>query len=173
MGFQQVVNIHPAAGIPGQQVQPGAALYTAFNYVSDGTAQAGTFAYAKAITEEGEMNAASLKGSSGAAPLGFVERVQVAAIPSPLTEAVEVYPKGTGLAIAVRGQFYAKATGVATEGQAVLCDPTTGAVTYGTAGAANDTGWVVRFPRGVTAVKKDELVIYECVGLAITPATGG
>lgn len=169
MGFQKVVTTMPAAGIPGQQVAPGQAVYTSFNYVSDGTVEAGTFAYAKALTETGfaEMNAASSKGSAGAAVLGFVERVQVAVIPSPLEEATAVYPAGTGLSIAIRGQFYAKATGTATEGQSVLCDPTTGAITYGTAGTANDTGWVVRFPRGVHQVAKDDLVIYECFGLTV------
>ena len=175
MGFQKVVNTDPAIATPGLEVNPGQAVYTAFNFVSDGTVEAGGFAFAVALEEGGAsaMNAASKKASAGAKVLGFVERNLIGTITNPLVSATNVYPKGTGLPIAIRGQFYAIATGAATEGQSVLCDPTTGAVTYGTAGTANDTGWVVRLPRGVEEVASGDIVIYENFGVSIASAAAG
>lgn len=175
MGFQAVVNTDPAIGVAGQEVNPRQAVYTAFNYVSDGTVQAGTFCYATTLTGDDptEQNVVSLKGSAGAKPVGFVERDVIATIPVLTDDSTQVYPKGVCPPIAVRGQFYAIATGAATEGQAVLCDPTTGTITYGAAGATNDTGWKVVLPRGVTTVAKDDLVIYQNYGVDVTPASAG
>lgn len=165
MGFQKSVSTTPCVGLPGLEVNPGQAIYTAFNYLSDGTVAAGSFAFAVPLEgEENEMNRASAKGESGAAPLGFVERNISGTLLSPLVPATNVYPKGCGLNIAIRGQFYATATGAATEGQAVLCDPTTGVITYGAAASENDTGWVVRLPAGVQAVEEGDRVIYENFG---------
>ena len=69
MGFQAVVKTDPAVGIAGQEVNPKQAVYTAFNYVSDGTVQAGTFCFATALKGNvtGETNIVSLKGTSGPA----------------------------------------------------------------------------------------------------------
>lgn len=175
MGFQAVVNTDPAIGIAGQEVTPNQAVYTAFNYVSDGTVQAGTFCYAVALTgtEPTEQNVVSLKGSSGATPVGFVERDVIATIPTLTADSTQVYPEGVCPPIAIRGQFYATATGAATAGQAVLCDPQTGTITYGTAGATNDTGWKVVLPRGVKTVAKGDLVIYQNFGVDVTPAAAG
>ena len=94
-----------------------------------------------------------------------MERDVIATIPAPTDDATQVYPKGTCPPVAIRGQFYAIATGAATEGQSVLCDPTTGKVTYGTAGATNDTGWTVVFPRGVKTVAEGDTVIYQNFGV--------
>lgn len=175
MGFQAVVNTDPAIGIPGQEVNPHQAVYTAFNYVSDGTLQAGGFAFAVAITGDTptEQNVASSKASAGAKVLGFVERDQVVSIPNVADEATAIYPEGTTPPIAIRGQFYAKATGSVTEGQSVLCDPTSGAITYGTAGSTNDTGWIVVFPRGVKTVGNGDLVIYQNFGVSVSATAGG
>lgn len=168
MGFQKIVSTTPCIGLPGLEVNPGQAVYTAFNYLSDGTVEAGKFAFAVTVEdEEGAMNVASAKGSAGAFPLGFVERNLSGTLLSPLVSGSNVYPQGSGLNIAIRGQFYAIATGAATEGQAVLCDPTTGAITYGTAGSTNDTGWRVRLPLGVTSVATGDMVIYENFGLTV------
>ena len=163
MGFQAVVKTDPAVGIAGQEVNPKQAVYTAFNYVSDGTVQAGTFCFATALKGNvtGETNIVSLKGTSGAKPVGFVERDVIATIPTLTADASQ---------IAIRGQFYAVATGAVTGGQSVLCDPATGAITYGAAGTTNDTGWRVIFPRGVKSAAKDDVVIYQNFG--VTVATG-
>lgn len=175
MGFQAVVNTDPAIGVAGQEVNPRQAVYTAFNYVSDGTVKAGTFCYATTLAGDDptEQNVVSLKGSSGAKPVGFVERDVIATIPTLTADSTQVYPKGVCPPIAVRGQFYAIATGAATEGQAVLCDPATGTITYGNAGATNDTGWKVVLPRGVKTIAKDDLVIYQNYGVDVTPASAG
>lgn len=174
MGFQKVVNTDPAIATPGLEVNPGQAVYSAFNYISDGTVEAGTFAFAVALAEGGPvaMNVASKKASAGAKVLGFVERNLVGTLVNPLTSATNVYPKGTGLPIAIRGQFYAIASAAATDGQSVLCDPTSGAITYGTAGTENDTGWVVRLPRGVKDATTGDVVIYENFGITVAGAAG-
>ncbi len=172
MGFQAVVKTDPAVGIAGQEVNPRQAVYTAFNYVSDGTVPAGGFAFAVALngTSQTEQNVLSAKAEAGAKPVGFVERDVIATIPAPTDDATQVYPKGTCPPVAIRGQFYAIATGAVTEGQSVLCDPATGAITYGAAGTTNDTGWRVIFPRGVKSAAKDDVVIYQNFG--VTVATG-
>lgn len=175
MGFQKTINLDPAIGMPGAEVNPGQAVYTAFNFVSDGTVRAGTFAFAKTLDSNGypitKMNQASATSNSGAKVLGFVERNLIGNLISPLVEASDVYSAGLGLPIAIRGQFYANASGAAQAGQSVLCDPATGNVTYGAAGAANDTGWVVKFPRGVSEVAEGDLVIYENFGVSVAAAS--
>lgn len=175
MGFQKTINLDPAIGMPGAEVNPGQAVYTAFNFVSDGTVRAGTFAFAKTLDSNGDpitkMNQASATSDSGAKVLGFVERNLIGNLISPLVEASDVYSAGLGLPIAIRGQFYAIASGAAQAGQSVLCDPATGNVTYGAAGAANDTGWVVKFPRGVSEVAEGDLVIYENFGVSVAAAS--
>lgn len=177
MGFQKVVNIDPAIATPGLEVNPGQAVYTAFNFVSDGTVEAGSFAFSVALEEDEAgataMNAASKKGSARAKVLGFVERNMSGTILNALGTATNVYPVGAGVPIAIRGQFYAFAAATATDGQSVLCDPTTGAITYGQAGATNDTGWVVRLPRGVYEVAEGDVVIYENFGLTVAAAASG
>ena len=74
MGFQKSVASMPAIGLPGTEVNPGQATYTAFNYLSDGTVFAGGFAFAKDVEENGPVgfNAASATGKAGARVLGFV-----------------------------------------------------------------------------------------------------
>lgn len=170
MGFQKKVGLQNAIGTPGLEVVPGQAVYTAFNYISDGTVQAGTFAFegepAKGTGEA--FGIATFKKSSGKL-LGFVER-NLTGVLALNEEGSEIYPEGIGLTIAKRGQFYALATGSATAGQSVLCDPATGAVTYGAAGAANDTGFIVVLPQGVKTVAKDDIVIYENLGLGVKTA---
>ena len=175
MGFQKTINLDPAIGMPGAEVNPGQAVYTAFNFVSDGTVRAGTFAFAKTLDSNGypitKMNQASATSETGAKVLGFVERNLIGNLISPLVEASDVYSAGLGLPIAIRGQFYAIASGAAQAEQSVLCDPATGEVTYGAAGAANDTGWVVKFPRGVSEVAEGDLVIYENFGVSVAAAS--
>ena len=97
MGFQAAVKTDPAIGIPGQEVNPRQAVYTAFNYVSDGTVPAGGFAFAVALngTSQTEQNVLSAKAEAGAKPVGFVERDVIATIPAPTDDATQVYPKGT------------------------------------------------------------------------------
>lgn len=168
--LQKSVGLYPAIGIPGQQVAFNQAVYTPQNYLSDGTVQCGGFAFAVAATTTGtavKFPFASLKGSAGDKPIGFVERTFTASIALG-TDTPDIYPKGSELTIAVRGDYYIVAPAAATLGQAVLCDPTSGAITFGTAGATNDTGWTVQ-----TAGAKGDTIIISNHGLGYTPAASG
>ncbi len=164
--MQKIVNLYPAAGVPGQEVNPHSAVYTPFNYLSDGTAAAGSFAVLGTNEDEGTgvvFNLASAKGEG--AVIGLVERTFTGAL-MPDEDGTLVYPKGAELTIAVRGDYYVAATGAATVGQAVLCDPATGEVTYGEAGAANDTGWKVL----TAAEAKGDIIIISNRGVSVAPA---
>lgn len=168
--LQKSVGLYPAIGIPGQLVAFNQAVYTPQNYLSDGTVQCGGFAFAVAASTTGtavKFPIASLKGSAGAKPIGFVERTFTASIELG-TDTPDIYPKGAELTIAVRGDYYIVAPAAATIGQAVLCDPTTGAITFGAAGAANDTGWTVQ-----TAGAKGDTIIISNHGLGYQPAASG
>lgn len=141
--MQKTVNLYPARGLPGQEVNVHTAIYTPFNYLSDGTAAVGSFVFAKEVTSSTGaviFKQASAKGTGQ--PLGFVERVLTGAL-GYKEDGTLVYAEGAELTIARRGDYYAANAGGAAVGKAVLCDPTTGKITYGEAGAANDTGWVV------------------------------
>ena len=108
-----------------------------------------------------------MKGSAGDKPIGFVERTFTASIDLG-TDTPDIYPEGSELTIAVRGDYYIVAPAAATVGQAVLCNPTTGAITFGDAGATNDTGWTVQ-----TAGAKGDTIIISNHGLGYKPAATG
>lgn len=168
--LQKSVGLYPAIGIPGQQVAFNQAVYTPQNYLSDGTVQCGGFAFAVAASTTGtavKFPIASLKGSAGAKPIGFVERTFTASIDLG-TDTPDIYPEGSELTIAVRGDYYIVAPAAATVGLAVLCNPTTGAITFGDAGATNDTGWTVQ-----TAGAKGDTIIISNHGLGYKPAATG
>ena len=163
--LQKSVGLYPAIGIPGQQVAFNQAVYTPQNYLSGGG-----FAFAVPASPTGtavKFPIASLKGSAGAKPIGFVERTFTASIELG-TDTPDIYPKGSELTIAVRGDYYIVAPAAATLGQAVLCDPTTGAITFGDAGAANATGWTVQ-----TAGAKVDTLIISNPGFGYQPAASG
>ena len=46
MALQKNVSMYPAVGVAGQPVTTEQCVYTPFNYLSDGTAKAGSFAFA-------------------------------------------------------------------------------------------------------------------------------
>lgn len=172
--FQTVVNVMPAAGMPGQQVSINAA-YTAYNYVSDGTLAAGSFAFADpADVANGMPQLAHSKVASNGRLLGFVQRAHSGVVNVPFASSTNIYAAGQSVPIAIRGQFYMTVpdSGSATEGQSVLCDPITGAITFGTAGTTNDTGWVVHLLQGESSAGEGDLVIIEHYGLQAAPAAG-
>lgn len=164
MALQNKVGV-PSRGFAGQEVVVGQAVYATYNPCSDGTVQAGAFAFNKAQTQEGvDLGLASATGASATAtPIGFVERVVDASITNVLEDATTVYPEGFAVTVAIRGQYYANATGAATAGQKVLVTPTTGAITYGaTAGSGTvDTGWVVVIPNGGASAVEGDVIIYQ------------
>ena len=167
--MQTTVNTYPSVGLPGQEVNVHTAVYTPFNYLSDGTAAAGSFAFAGTNEDENGGVVYPLASANGTGKvIGLVERT-FTGILNPDVDGTLVYPKGAGVTIAIRGDYYVEATGAATVGQAVLCNPSNGAVTYGTAGATNDTGWVV-----MSAAKaKGDIIIISNRGVGITPASAG
>lgn len=145
--LQKKVGLYPSIGFPGQQVAFNQAVYTAENFMSDGTCKAGSFAFRKAPQDAGtavKFGIASLTGQTGDKVLGLVERNIIGSgnLNIPDDEA-NTFENGAEITIATRGDYYIIAPSAATIGQAVLCDPTTGAITLGTAGATNDTGWTV------------------------------
>lgn len=166
--MQTTVNTYPAVGLPGQEVNVHTAVYTPFNYLSDGTAAAGSFAFLGTNADENGGVVYPLASAKGTGTvIGLVERTFTGVLDTfNEEEGTLVYPKGFGVTIAVRGDYYVEAAGAATVGQSVLCNPASGAVTYGTAGATNDTGWVV-----MTAAKqKGDMIIISNRGVGITPA---
>lgn len=178
--FQTRVNMFPARGVPGAAVAAEGVVYTAFNYISDGTVSPGTFAFGDAqstITNAPQVAHATV--ASDAKLLGFVVRVNGSFVNTPFQSVSNVYYKGSPVTIAVRGQFYLQVPegGAPTEGQAVLCDPATGAITFGDAGAANDTGWIVHLPQGVGTAEGGDIVYIEHLGAqtaaASAPGVGG
>lgn len=158
--MQKTVNLYPAVGVPGQEVNVHTAIYTPFNYISDGTAAAGSFVFVKA-------NTALASATGTGTVIGLVENAFTGTL-AYNQDGTLIYPQGANLTIAVRGDYYVAASGAATVGQAVLCNHASGAITYGTPGAANDTGWVVMTP----ATNKGDIIIISNRGVGITPAAG-
>ena len=163
--LQTTVSLYPAVGLPGAEVQPGSAVYTPINYVSDGTVKAGAFAFAGAAAVNAEGSAVPVAAAKGTVLLGLVERTLTNVL-NANEDGSDVYKAGLPVAIARRGDFYVEATGEATVGQAVLCAPSTGAVTYGAIGATNDTGWVVMTP----AAAQGDIIVISHRGVQAIPA---
>ena len=94
--FQQSINIMPATGLPGQVVQMFGYTPTPYNYVSDGTITAGTFAFLDPAEEAngGPMFAHS-KVASGGRLIGFVQRIHSGLLNTPYVTNTEVYEKAS------------------------------------------------------------------------------
>lgn len=165
--MQKTVNLYPAVGVPGQEVNVHTAIYTPFNYISDGTAAAGSFVFAKANTDDTGVVYPLASATGTGTVIGLVENTFTGTL-AYNQDGTLIYPQGANLTIAVRGDYYVAASGAATVGQAVLCNPTSGAITYGTPGTANDTGWVVMTP----ATSAGDIIIISNRGVGITPAAG-
>lgn len=176
MALQKKVG-YPSSGLPGDAVNPGQEIYTTLSTVSDGTAAAGGFVFpvAPVASASGQYvpNFVSATGADAAAkPVGFVERNVSSVLATVFDAATTVYPKGTGLNVAIRGAFYATQTAdtAPTDGQSVLvADATAPVITYGAAGAAGDTGWKVRLLPGTDGAK-GTLVIFENYGVDVAAA---
>lgn len=165
--MQKTVNLYPAVGVPGQEVNVHTAIYTPFNYISDGTAAAGSFVFVKANTDNTGVVYPLASATGLGTVIGLVENTFTGTL-AYNQDGTLIYPQGANLTIAVRGDYYVAASGAATVGQAVLCNPAGGAITYGTPGTANDTGWVVMTP----ATNAGDIIIISNRGVGITPAAG-
>ena len=163
MGFQKKVNIFPDKGVSGTLWREEGFIETPLRYVSDGTVEAGRFAFLK---EAGKQVACKAKAS--AKLLGLVIYTKDAWLNVPLQTSSVAYPVNNILTIAQRGSVLFKIPedgGTATDGQSVLCDPTNGKVTFDAAGTANDTGWVVHLLDGATTAKAGDWIVVQNIGL--------
>lgn len=147
MGLQTTVNINPALGVPGSQAAFLGEVTTVHQYLSDGTAAAGSFAFESAATvnTSGSAVGGGVVGntnSSATAALGLVVRLVDSAIPDGVDGSL-VYPQGFNVTVAIRGDFFVAATGAAAVGASVYVDPATGAMAYVSASGLIDTGWKV------------------------------
>ena len=165
--MQKTVNLYPAVGVPGQEVNVHTAIFTPFNYISDGTAAAGSFVFVKENTDDTGVVYPLASATGSGTVIGLVENTFTGTL-AYNQDGTLIYPQGANLTIAVRGDYYVAASGAATVGQAVLCNPASGAITYGTPGTANDTGWVVMTP----ATNAGDIIIISNRGVGITPAAG-
>lgn len=165
--MQKTVNLYPAVGVPGQEVNVHTAIYTPFNYISDGTAAAGSFVFVKANTDTTGVVYPLASATGSGTVIGLVENTFTGTL-AYNQDGTLIYPQGANLTIAVRGDYYVAASGAATVGQAVLCNPASGAITYGTPGTTNDTGWVVMTP----ATNAGDIIIISNRGVGITPSAG-
>ena len=160
--MQKTVNLYPAVGVPGQEVNVHTAIYTPFNYISDGS-----FVFVKANTDNTGVVYPLASATGTGTVIGLVENTFTGTL-AYNQDGTLIYPQGANLTIAVRGDYYVAASGEATVGQAVLCNHASGAITYGTPGTANDTGWVVMTP----ATNAGDIIIISNRGVGITPAAG-
>lgn len=145
MALQKVVG-YPAVAFEGQHIAFGQQAYTVENFVSDGTAQIGKFAFRKTVENTGTavvLNVASATGADSDIPLGIVEKAMTAAVINSATP--DVYPAGAEITIAIRGDFAITAPATANLGDKVLVKPTDGSISFGASAGTGtvDTGWVV------------------------------
>lgn len=126
--FQNVVNIEPAAGLPGGYAAVNPIVSTPRGFIAKAAVTAGCFCWEDS-TNAGQVN----PGGSGM-PLGLVVRE----VNAPMATSVaytNAVPIGSTATVAVEGDFYVAVTADVTKGQKVFANTTTGAVKGGSAGA--------------------------------------
>lgn len=165
---QKVVNKMPCVGVAGQKVATDSARYLAYQPLSDGTVEVGSFAFGKTAggTDSAPFAIASLTGSASQLPLGFVERVVDGTLANVLLEGDNTLPEGAVVTVAVQGQFYVVVpTGLSsiTAGMGVYINPTTGAVNMASSAGTGevDTGFKVVIPNGGASADAGDTVIIE------------
>ena len=137
--FQNVVNIEPAAGLPGGYAAVNPIVSTPRGYIAKAAVTAGCFCW------EDSTNAGQVNPSGSGVPLGLVVRE----VNAPMATSVaytNAVPIGSTATVAVEGDFYVAVTADVTKGQKVFANTTTGAVKGGSAGATVsnhvETNWV-------------------------------
>ena len=137
--FQNVVNIEPAAGLPGGYAAVNPIVSTPRGFIAKAAVTAGCFCW-----EDGDNPGQVNPGGSGM-PLGLVVRE----VNAPMATSVaytNAVPVGSTATVAVEGDFYVAVTADVTKGQKVFANTTTGAVKGGSAGATVsnhvETNWV-------------------------------
>lgn len=146
MALQKTVSLYPALGVAGQPVTTEQCVYTPLNYLSDGTAKAGSFAFASSSSENTGGVAQMFAGATGTAntkPLGLVERVLDGYLNFDESGSL-VYKEGLAVKVAVQGDYVIEATGAASVGASVFVNPTDGSIAFATGEGLVDTGWIVK-----------------------------
>ena len=100
--MQKTVNLYPAVGVPGQEVNVHTAIYTPFNYISDGTAAAGSFVFVKANTDDTGVVYPLASATGSGTVIGLVENTFTGTL-AYNQDGTLIYPQGANLTIAVRG----------------------------------------------------------------------
>ena len=150
MALQTTVNISPALGVPGAQAAFLGDVKTVRQYLSDGTAKAGSFALASTSSvntggaDGGSAGFVGLTNALATSAIGLVVRD----ITGTLGMGVEgslVYEAGAAVQVAIRGDYYILSTEAATVGEKVIVTVATGAISFAASASAGevDTGWTV------------------------------
>lgn len=150
MSLQTTVNIDPALGVPGSQAAYLGDVKTVRQYLSDGTAKAGSFALASTSSVNtggatgGSAGFVGLTNALATSAIGLVVRTITGAL-APSTDASLVYEAGAPVTVAIRGDYYIAATESATVGEKVIVTVATGAISFASSTGAGeiDTGWTV------------------------------
>lgn len=126
--FQGVVNIEPAAGLPGGYAAVNPIVSTPRGYIAKEAVTAGCFCW------EDSTNAGQVNPSGSGVPLGLVVREVNVPMGTELAYTNAV-PAGSTATVAVAGDFYVAVTAAVTKGQKVFASTTDGSVKGGAAGA--------------------------------------
>ena len=126
--FQNVVNIEPAAGLPGGYAAVNPIVSTPRGYIAKTACKIGGFVWEDS-TDAGQVNP-----SGSGQPLGFAVREVNVPMGTNVAYTNEV-PVGATVTVAVAGDFYVAVTAAVTKGQKVFASTTDGSVKGGAAGA--------------------------------------
>lgn len=137
--FQSVVNLEPAAGLPGGYAAVNPIVSTPRGYIAKAAVKVGGFCWEDS-TVAGQVNP-----SGSGHPLGFVVRELNVPMGTNVAYTNEV-PAGCTVTVAVEGDFWVAPTADVTKGQKVFASTTNGSVKGGSAGATVaghvETNWV-------------------------------
>ena len=137
--FQNIVNVEPAAGLPGGYAAVNPIVSTPRGYIAKAAVTAGCFCW------EDSTNAGQVNPSGSGVPLGLV--VREVNVPMGTDRAyTNAVPAGSTATVAVAGDFYVVPTAAVTKGNKVFASTTDGSVKGGAAGATVsghvETEWV-------------------------------
>lgn len=150
MALQTTVNISPALGVPGAQAALLGDVKTVRQYLSDGTAKAGSFALpsTSSVNTGGDTGGSAgfvgLANASATAAIGLVVR-DITGTLAPNVDGSLVYEAGAAVTVAIRGDYYVLSTEAATVGEKVIVTVATGAISFAASASSGevDTGWTV------------------------------
>lgn len=150
MALQTTVNVSPALGVPGGQAAYLGNVTTVRQYLSDGTAKAGSFALpsTSSVNTGGDAGGSAgfvgLTNSSATAAIGLVVRDITGTLGLGVDGSL-VYESGAAVTVAIRGDYYILSTEAATVGEKVIVTVATGAISFAASASAGevDTGWTV------------------------------